>query len=67
MLGYPTLVLGALVAHLRASESSRPFVKNAFLLGVAGECGVLSGIVHLSGSTGASIASALNFVAGAVA
>ncbi|ELZ87494.1 hypothetical protein C453_04049 [Haloferax elongans ATCC BAA-1513] len=67
VFGYPTLVLGALLAHLRASEATRPFVKNAFLLGIAGECGALSGIVHLTGAAGSTLASALNFVVGAVA
>ncbi|WP_410765786.1 hypothetical protein [Haloferax sp. DFSO60] len=67
VLGYPTLVLGALIAYLRASEDAQPFVRNAFVLGVAGECGALTGIVHTTGSVGSSIAAGLNFVVGTVA
>ncbi|GGC53055.1 hypothetical protein [Haloferax sulfurifontis] len=50
MIGYPTLVLGTLVAYLRASDETRPFVKGAFGIGILGECGALSGAVHVTQS-----------------
>ena len=50
VFGYPTLVLVGVAAYLRASESTRPFVKGAFWAGVLGMSGALDGIVSTTGS-----------------
>jgi hypothetical protein len=56
LFGYPTLVIVVLIAYLRASEATRPFVRFAFLVGVAGMSGALSGAVSTTGSVLATAA-----------